>query len=93
MRCVQLDVRELSTVIDERRFLNQRAILYLSHVDHMVAFEVAAAVMAFEPGDAPIEDRLAGAGQGKFVFIEDWDANPVYLDRLSGRIMPSQAGK
>lgn len=93
MRCVQLDVRELSTVIDERRFRSQRAILYLAHVDHMVAFKVAAAVMAFEPGHAPIEDRLAGARQGKFVFIEDWEANPAYLDHVSGRIMPSQAGK
>jgi hypothetical protein len=80
-------------VIDERRFRNQRAILHLSHVDHMVAFEVAAAVMAFEPGDAPIEDWLAGARQGKFVFIDDWDANPAYLASLSGRIMPAAAGK
>src|SRR5437764_2469949 len=54
---------EPSAMEDQRRLGFDRALLDLADEDHVVAFRVAAAVVAFEPGGHALQDRLAGARQ------------------------------
>ena len=55
---------------DQSRLRRNVALLDFTHKDHMVAFRVAAAVMAFEPGGHTLEDRQAGAREREFHALE-----------------------
>src|SRR5471032_1128006 len=65
---------ELAAVENQRRRGGKLAQLDLADENHVVAFRVAAAVVAFEPGRRALENGLAGARQLVFGVFPRIDA-------------------